>query len=323
VTQPALAKFTLDTSDGESVPMLGGAELEVIEIDDEGDAFAECDQAALAKATLEAFPVGLALQVHSTDGFGTFLFHEAEIYRNDAGHLIAEHICYQPNKCWEGTWGLATFLGAIRDQLPFFPDVILGNIELEDDWKRLTLQVPLADGPAAEALQASADILKKLIREAEIALGGIRWKPEYAKDERAFCEEVVAPLLRRMRFLSVRYAQGTREYGKDFTFSELTPFGVLRHFGLQAKAGDVSGEVNSAIDELVGQADDAFKMPYYDIASTEPRYISTFIIAISGRFTSNAKEKIVHKIPRGLHGSLLFLDRESIFDLIDRYWKTV
>jgi Restriction endonuclease len=158
------------------------------------------------------------------------------------------------------------------------------------------------------------------MREAEIALSRMQWKPEYAKDERAFCEEVLAPLLRRMKFMSVRYTQGAREYGKDFTFSELTPFGVLRHYGLQAKAGDVSGEVNSAIDELVGQADDAFKMPYYDIASAEPRYISDFIIAISGRFTANAKEKIVHKIPRGLHGSLLFLDREAILELISRYW---
>lgn len=95
----------------------------------------------------------------------------------------------------------------------------------------------------------------------------------------------------------------------------------MRHYGLQAKAGDVSGEVNSAIDELVGQADDAFKMPYYDLTSADPRYISTLLIAISGRFTSNAKEKIVYKISRGLHGSLLFLDRESILELVDRYWK--
>ena len=323
MTQPTLAKFTLETSDGDAIPLLGGAELEVIDIVGDGHAIAECDQAALAEASFEAFPDAFTLQVHSTDGFGTFLFQEAEIYRNDSGELIAEYNCHQPNKYWEGSWGLATFLGAIRDQLPFFPDVTLGDIELEDDWKRLTLQIRLSDGPAAQALQASADILKKIIREAEIALGGISWKPEYAKDERAFCEEVIAPLLRRMRFLSVRYTQGAREYGKDFTFSELTPFGVLRHYGLQAKAGDVSGEVNSAIDELIGQADDAFKMPYYDIASTEPRYISTFVVAISGRFTSNAKEKIVHKIPRGAHGSLLFLDRESIFELVDRYWKAV
>lgn len=317
-----LARFKLAPSDEDNIPMVGESELEVIEVTEQGQTIAECDQTSLAAASLEGFPATLTLQVHSTDGFGTFLFHEAEIYRNDSHELIAEHICNQPNKYWEGTWGLATFLTAIRDQLQFFPEVTLGDIELEDDWKRLTLQVPLSDGPAAQSLLASADVLKRIIREAEIALSGISWKPEYAKDERAFCEEVVAPLLRRMRFVSVRYTQGAREYGKDFTFSELTPFGVLRHYGLQAKAGDVSGEVNSAIDELVGQADDAFKMPYYDIASTEPRYISTFIVAISGRFTSNAKEKIVHKIQRGLHGSLLFLDRESILELVDRYWKT-
>jgi hypothetical protein len=73
-----------------------------------------------------------------------------------------------------------------------------------------------------------------------------------------------------MGFLAVRYTHGVREYGKDFTFSELTPFGVMRHYGLQAKAGDVSGGVNSAIDELIGQANDAFTMSYYEIASTEP-----------------------------------------------------
>jgi hypothetical protein len=61
-------------------------------------------------------------------------------------------------------------------------------------------------------------------------------------------------------------------------------------------------------------------MSYYEIASTEPRYISTFIVAISGRFTSNAKDKIVQKVPRGVWGSLLFLDRELILELISRYW---
>lgn len=30
-----------------------------------------------------------------------------------------------------------------------------------------------------------------------------------------------------------------KEYGKDFTFSEITLFGGYRHYGLQAKAGDI------------------------------------------------------------------------------------
>ncbi|MBW4538281.1 MAG: hypothetical protein KME43_03950 [Myxacorys chilensis ATA2-1-KO14] len=319
--QPALAKFTLDISGEDPTLLLDDIELDIVDIDEKMHVFAECEQHLITTACFDGFPNELTLRVHSANGFGTFLFYEIEFYREGAGQLVAEYICHQPNKYWEGTWGLATYLNAIKDQLPFFRTLTLGDIELEDDWKRLTLRTVLIEGSAAEAIHRSADTLKKLMRDAEIALGGILWKPEYFSNERAFCKEVLAPLLRRMGFLSVRYIQGAREYGKDFTFSELTPFGNLRHYGLQAKAGDVSGGVNSAIDELVGQADDAFKMPYYDVASTEPRYISTFIIAISGRFTSNAKEKIIYKIPCGIHGSLLFLDQESIRELVARYWR--
>ena len=321
MNSPPLSTFMLDKSDEDPAILLGDTALEVVDIDEDGLVIAECDYVALALASLDAFPDALCLRVHSSDGFGTFLFHEAEICKGNDGELIADYMCIEPNKYWEGTWGLATFLGAIRNQIPFFPEVTLREIELDDDWKRLTLRLSLNHSSAAEATRKNANVLKKLMRDAEIALGGIRWREAYATDERAFCEEVLAPLLRRIGFLSIRYTQGIREHGRDFTFSELTSFGAMRHYGLQAKAGDVSGGVNSAIDQIVGQADDAFKMPYYDIASEEPRYISTFIVAISGHFTSNAREKIVHKIPRGLHGSLLFLDRESILELIDRYWK--
>jgi hypothetical protein len=149
----------------------------------------------------------------------------------------------------------------------------------------------------------------------------MRWRPDYENNESLFCTEVLSPLLRRMGFVSVRYLHGVREYGKDFTFSEVSPFSHLRHYGLQAKAGHISGEVNSAIDEIIGQAKDAFAMPYYELGSREPRYISTFVVAISGKFTANAKEKIVHKLPSGLIGSVYFLDRENIIELIDRHWR--
>lgn len=318
---PPLSVFALHASDDDPAAFLGDTGLHVLDIAEDDHVIAECDYAALTLASLDAFPDALCVKVHSSDGFGTFLFHEVEILRDDTNELVADFMCIQPNKYWEGKWELATFLNAISNQVPFFPSVNLREIELEDDWKRLTLRLALGKGSAVQAVRKCADILKKLIRESEIALGGIRWKEAYATNERAFCEEVIAPLLRRMDFLSIRYTQGAREHGRDFTFSELTPFGAMRHYGLQAKAGDVSGGANSAIDQIVGQADDAFTMPYYDIASADPRYISAFIVSISGRFTSNAREKIVYKIPRGLHGSLMFLDRESILEMIDRYWK--
>ena len=142
----------------------------------------------------------------------------------------------------------------------------VSQIELEDDWKGITLLriVAIGDPLHASVLAATAD-LQVLIHAAEVALSGLPWKDEYATKEDAFCRQLLHPLIRRMGFVSVRYTHGKREYGKDFTFSELTPFGYFRHYGLQAKAGDVSGGVNAAIDELLGQIADAFSMPFYEL----------------------------------------------------------
>ena len=305
----------------ETSAFLGDDELSIDDIHDDGTVLAECSTEDLDEATLADFPELLRVRTQSPNGFDTHLFHDAEITRAGGSSVCIEFICHHPNKYWEGTWGLSHLLGAVRDQAPHFSGVMVGDVDLEDDWKRLTLRFAVPESNAGRALRDCARACKEIIHAAEIALAGMQWKPEYETDERLFCEEVLGPILRRMGFLSVRYTAGTREYGKDFTFSELTPFGSMRHYGLQAKAGDVSGGVNSAVDELIGQVSDAFAMPYYDLGSHEPRYISTFVIAISGKFTSNAREKIVHKIPKGLHGSVLFLDRETLQGLVNRFWK--
>src|SRR5438128_2301444 len=107
--------------------------------------------------------------------------------------------------------------------------------------------------PLEASIRTAASDLKLLLHSAEVALSGLPWTDEYTINVNSFCRELLHPLLRRMGFVFVRYSHGKREYGKDFTFSELTPFGIYRHYGLQAKAGDVSGGVNAAIDELLGR----------------------------------------------------------------------
>jgi Restriction endonuclease len=305
---------------GEVSVLISGKEVEIL---DAGDDYvlAERDLAHLATEAAQPFPVGLSLEIHSEDGFGTYLFHELLLTGGTDGVELAFR-CHTPNKYWEGQFGLATFLAAIRDQVEYHDNWTVSQIELEDDWKGITLScmVAIGDPLHASVLAASAD-LQVLIHAAEVALSGLPWKDEYAAKEDAFCRQLLHPLLRRMGFVSVRYTHGKKEYGKDFTFSELTPFGHFRHCGLQAKAGDVSGGVNAAIDELLGQIADAFSMPYYELGSKDPRYISTFIIAISGRFTENAREKIIEKMPKGLIGSVYFLDRERIAELVERFWK--
>ncbi|NVM03975.1 MAG: hypothetical protein HWN67_16710 [Candidatus Helarchaeota archaeon] len=299
--------------------LVNGKELEIL---DYNGAFiiTEASLSELEDIQTIDFPDNLIIQVHSTDGFGTYLFHELHISKDGDG-VCLKFFCHTPNKYWEGRWGLATFLDAIRKQAEYIDDIDVGSIELEDDWKRLSLLFSIEPSQnLTECIFSSAKQINSLIKEAEVALSGMSWKKEFETNEPLFCTEVLAPLLRRMGFISVRYRHGTKEYGKDFTFSELTPFGQLRHYGLQAKTGNVSGEVNSEIDEILGQMEDAFSMPYYEVGSKEPRYISVFIIAISGRYTENAKEKIVEKMPKGVIGSVYFLDREAIIELIERYW---
>lgn len=300
--------------------IVGGKSFEIEDVN--GDSvIAECSIDDLGDEIVGTWPEELTLRIHSENGFGTYFFHELHVGAHK-GNVVLDFLCHTPNKYWEGHYGLAAFIQALRSQVEYVDNLEVTHFEIEDDWKGITVQRRLDAGdPLVPSILTVANCINALIRHSEIALGGIQWKPEHEKDEGLFCCEILEPLLRRMRFLFVRYTHGRKEYGKDFTFSENTPFGGQRHYGLQAKAGDVSGRVNAQIEELIGQLNDAFSMPFYELGSTDRRYISTFVIAISGHFTENAREKIVEKIPPNLLGSIWFLDRTRIDELIERYWR--
>jgi hypothetical protein len=310
----------VNIDDEDSFVEIDGRQIEIL---DGGDGYilAQCDLNDLSNEQSGSIPAELQLEIRSEDGFGTYFFHELVLADHPDGTALAFR-CHTPNKYWEGRFGLATFITAIRDQARYLENWEVTQIEIEDDWKGITLQRVVARGdPLPPSILSAAHELGALLKNAEVALSGLQWRAEFSTDEDLFCRELLYPLLRRMGFLFVRYTHGKKEYGKDFTFSEMTPFGIHHHYGLQAKAGDVKGGVNAAIDELLGQLEDAFAMPYYELGSREPRYISTFVIAISGSFTENAREKIVEKTPKGLIGSVYFLDRERITELVDRHWK--
>lgn len=124
-----------------------------------------------------------------------------------------------------------------------------------------------------------------------------------------------------MGFSHVRYTHGTQEFGKDFTFSEKSPFGTYRYYGLQAKAGDLRGTATSKIHEIVNQANLAFGIPYKELNDlNNERYISTFVIAISGVFRGNVRDIILNMIHVDKKGSIYFLDKNAVLELIDKYW---
>lgn len=273
--------------------------------------------------TISDFHNDLVVQTTSIDGFGSYLFYDLEFFKsNDTIQFVLR--CNQPNKYWERQWGLSTFLVTLadiaKDSSEF--EVDLETLSIDDDWKSLEITFKVeSDFSFSEIITKYSNSLKELINRTELVLSGAIWKKEYDVNESLFCTEIIFPLLRKMGFLDVRFSHGIKEYGKDFTFSELTKFGNLRHFALQAKAGNMRGNVNSDIDEIIGQLNDAFTMPYFEISATETRHISIFIIAISGYFTDNAKDKIIQKIPPHFKGCVYLLDKDKIMELIEKYWK--
>ncbi len=265
-------------------------------------------------------------RTHSVDGFGTYLFYELTFFKDsiEKDFVVFSLVCNQPNKYWEGQWGLSTLLATLADVVKDSEELIIGYdcLRLEDDWKYLDVSFTIEkDFSFNEVITKYVDSLKQMVKRTELILSGVVWKIEYEKNEKLFCTEIIFPLLRKMEFFDVRYNHGVKEYGKDFTFSEQTKFGNLRHYALQAKAGSLSGKVNSDIDIIIGQLNDAFSMPYHEISANEKRYISTFIIAISGSFTDNAKDKIAQKIPPHFRGNVYLLDRDKIMELIEKFWN--
>ncbi|KAA6321916.1 hypothetical protein EZS27_028485 [termite gut metagenome] len=272
---------------------------------------------------ISEFADNLTIRIHSSNGFETYFFYELELSKKD-NEVVFTYVFQQPNKYWEGKYGLSTMLSQLSEIVNNSSNfwVVPDSLELEDDWKSISLSTKIdIDFSLFETIKKHSASLNDLIRRAELFLSGALWRKEYETDEKLFCTEIIFPLLRKIGFIDVRYNHGAREFGKDFTFSEITKFGSLRHYAIQVKAGNLRGNVNSEIDEIIGQLNDTFTMPYYEVIANETRNISTFIVLISGHFTENAKEKIINKIPPSLKGCIYFIDKDKFIELLETYWR--
>jgi len=193
----------------------------------------------------------------------------------------------------------------------------------EDDTEelvRIEFSYPL-DKNLNDALQDAIKFLPKIENNLQNAVNSNVWSQDFHFDEPKFSKELIYPLLRKMKYDNVIYNHGRKEYGRDFIFSEINRFGEIVYYGMQIKAGDISGKVNSEIDMLLGQLDDAFKMPFYILGDNKEKYISSFIISISGKYMENAREKIMHKVPKSLMSNIYFWDKTKTLELIEKNWN--
>ncbi len=203
-----------------------------------------------------------------------------------------------------------------------------GDINLEsydDDGDYISLyysaSVDVDDQTNFEDLIMIADQLNSEIDGAlDLALDGGGVALETISDEKELTLKVLVPLIGKLGFSNVKYNHGKREFGKDIVFARLTEFDDYEHYGVQVKQGNVSGGAHSDIDEIIAQIDDAFKMPFYDVYTRRQVRIAKLIVAISGKFTENAVEKICEKNEaHAIRNNVIFLDGDKIETLIERY----
>lgn len=233
-------------------------------------------------------------------------------------------ICFQHSQLesdWVTSWSHGAYFGEFVNQAASNERV--ASRYFDGEILRVEFQFTSAElKTLKDYVNQSVNFLNEIVIETENRLaGGFHWRQEYETNEDLFCRSVLKPLLKHMGFLHVKYTHGPQEFGKDFTFSEVTPFETYRYYGLQAKAGDLNGSATSKIHEIVNQANLAFSHPYDSLDDLHnKRHISTFIIAISGQFRGNATQIILNTVQLHNKGSIHFIDQETILNLIDKYW---
>lgn len=240
----------------------------------------------------------------------------AEILFEDSGR----------RKFWDGQIGFKPYMETKRDIIlerqEALGDVHLDSYDDDDDYIFINYSITVEAETLGLLIQQAEQIIKEIEGAAELTLGSPFKEVCDAENEADFTISILVPLLRKMGFSDVRYNHGKKEYGKDIIFSRRTEFDDYEYWGVQVKFGDVPGGVNSGIDTLVGQAEDAFKMPFYDVYTRSRQRISKLLIAISGKFTENAVEKICEKIEsHPLKNNIVFVDGEKIKTLAEKFRK--
>lgn len=219
---------------------------------------------------------------------------------------------------WSLKWDMKKFFDLVKTNISLFKDIELVSDDTSEDSIDYNIAIiGHGDLTIHEQYLIGINTLDEIYKIAKLEIGGLNWNEIYQTDEKAFSNDVVEPLLRKLKFESVRYNHGIKEYGRDFICSYTDNFKVKRYIGIQTKAGNISGKVNSQIDELLGQIEDAFSMPFREIGEKADKYITTFFIIISGQFSDNAKDKIIEKTPKNLIGNITFIDKNGLIDLIE------
>jgi hypothetical protein len=141
---------------------------------------------------------------------------------------------------------------------------------------------------------------------------------ETYKDEAEFRNNFIRPLLTRLGFIAVAELHGGQEFGKDFVFSELTPFGFLRHYAAVVKHIESinQGGSNMKCLEILSQVKQAFSVKFQLPENESENRISSVVVFIPGKISDNARTWMRSELDEDKYGrNVSFLDEERLYQL--------
>lgn len=270
----------------------------------EGAIFEVCSQVENSVVMLDSIPI--------------------RIQKSGENRALVEFEDSGTRKYWDGSVGFKAYMEAkksiVEERAQEVGDVELADYQDDGAWIHLLYSAQLESQTVATIVQLAEQIAAEIEGAAEMRVGADLWQLRAAESEKEFVLQNVLPILRKLGFGNVRYNHGKREFGRDVIFMRITEFGEFEFWGAQVKLGDVSGGADSEIDKLLGQIDDAFRMPFYDLYTKSKQRISKLAVVVSGKFTENAIEKICEKIDsHAVRNNIVFIDGEKIQTLAERF----
>lgn len=136
-------------------------------------------------------------------------------------------------------------------------------------------------------------------------------------DEASFRSNFVRPLLTKMGFLAIAELDGSQEFGKDFVFAELTPFGFLRHYGVVVKHEKAIRQTSGKLCQtILNQVRQAFSVSFRLPDSSQESRVSSVIVMNSGSITPNAVTWLRSELSKERYGENVHLfDGERLSQL--------
>ena len=140
---------------------------------------------------------------------------------------------------------------------------------------------------------------------------------EKYSDEAQFRNRFLRPLLTRLGYVSIAELHGTLEFGKDFVFSELSPFGFLRHHAAVVKHEKaIRQSSQTSCNTILSQVRQAFSVCFKLPESETENRVSSVFVFNSGSISDNAKMWLRSELDEERYGrNVHILDGERLYQL--------